>query len=806
MASGIDQEFMIQLLEVFAIELEEQIQVVTDGLLMLEKGLSGAERQHALDSVFRAAHNIKGSARGVEVTDVSEIAHRLEDIFAVLKRENSNPDGAITDIALESLDRMRQAMADHRAQQPLGFDKDELLSRLQAIGTSVAMQDRTGQQADAPPQPAEPAIPSQNDTAAMPAPNSVAPPQEERTQAHQAGKKPGRKTAATSISGGAGHPVEWLGEPVEPADSPETDRIAEPRAGTADVVRVNLDKLEKLAAMMEELQVAKIEMDDHLASMQHLRNLAQDLASGWRRNSSTGQDARSRQDYDDWLRRSADSIVELDVASVRMHREMSSSTNRLGILVESLQGSVRMMRLVPIATLLRPMSRLVRDIARELEKKVDFEINGDEIEIDRVVLDGIRDPVVHLLRNALDHGIESPQQRMEKGKPAEGKLHISVSSEGSQVVMTVQDDGDGISVENIAASARKKKIISEAELAAMGHDEILGLIFRPGFTSREIITNISGRGVGLDVVVANLRKLKGSVHIETEVGKGTRFILKLPITLATDHGVLVRSGGAIFAIPTSAVDRIMDIRPEQILEVEASHAILHRGRTTPLRDLAATLGLETRERIDQRMLPVVVVAKGWDNVAFLVDEIIGEREIVVKPFHPPLRAVRNVTGGTLTGSGEVIMVLNPPDLVDSAMQGSLAHMRPAETGESIENEPHVLVVDDSITTRTLEKSILEHAGYRVSVAVDGKQAWDILQQEHDFSLIISDVEMPVMNGFQLTELIKQSERLRHLPVIIVTSLAKDADRRRGIEVGADAYIVKGQFETKILLDVVEQLV
>ena len=435
-----------------------------------------------------------------------------------------------------------------------------------------------------------------------------------------------------------------------------------------------------------------------------------------------------------------------------------------------------------------------------------FEISGDEIEIDRVVLDGIHDPLIHLLRNALDHGIESPQQRTAKGKPAEGKLRVSVSSEGSQAVMTVQDDGDGISVERIAASARKKKIISEAELAAMGRDDILGLIFRPGFTSKEIITNISGRGVVLDVVVANLRKLEGSVQVETDEGKGTRFILRLPITLATDHGVLVRSGGSVFAIPTSAVDRIMDIRPEQILEVEASHAILYNGRTIPLRDMATTLQLEARERINQKMLPVVIIAKGWDSVAFLVDEIIGEREIVVKPFRPPLLAVRNVTGGTLTGSGEVIMVLNPSDLVDSAMHGNLAHMRSPGDEADIEKVPQVLVVDDSITTRTLEKSILEHAGYKVTVAVDGKQAWDILQMEHDFSLVISDVEMPLMNGFELTELIKQSELLKHLPVIIVTSLAKEADRRRGIEVGADAYIVKGQFETKILLDVVKQLI
>lgn len=782
MPFGIDQELMRQLMDVFVVELEEQVQAITDGLLLLERGIAENERSRVLDGVFRAAHNIKGAARGVEVADVSDIAHHLESIFAVLKRGNHKPDGTVTDIALESLDRMRQAMAAFRAQRPLGFDKAELIARLQNVVAAVEAQSFAGQAATAPVEAAEPV--------------SAATVQ----QPVLATGQPTAPIAKTGKLAGAGKPVEST-KPQEP------EKSAEPRpAAAADAVRINLEKLENLAAVMEELQVTRIEMGDHLASMRQLRNLAQELMSAWRRNSAAGSAKQPQPDQGGWLKRSTDAIAELDMASGRMHHDMRTSVSRLGALVESLQDNVRMMRLVPVATLLRPMSRSVRDLARELDKKVNFEISGDDIEIDRVVLDGMRDPMVHLLRNALDHGIESPQQRLSKGKPADGKLQILVSSEGSQIVMTVQDDGEGISVDKIAASAHKKKIASEAELAAMGRDEILGLIFRPGFSTKEIITSISGRGVGMDVVAANLRKLKGSVQIETEEGKGTRFILRLPITLATDHGVMVRSGGAMFAIPISAVDRIMEINPAQIIEVEASHAILHRGRTIPLRDLAATLELESRERIDQRMLPVVVIAKGWDSVAFIVDEVIGEREIVVKPLRPPLQAVSNITGGTLTGSGEVIMVLNPFDLVDSALRGSLGHLRRAEGEAGGEKVRQVLVVDDSITTRSLEKSILEYAGYKVSLAVDGKQAWEMLQREHDFCLIITDVEMPEMDGFQLAERIKQSERLKHLPVIIVTSLAKESDRQRGIEVGAEAYIVKGQFETKSLLDVVAQII
>lgn len=756
------------LIDTFAVELDEQLQVITDGLLLLEKGGTSDAQREVLESIFRAAHNIKGAARGVEVTDVADIAHHLESLFAALKRENNQPDGAVTDIVLESIDAMRQAMAAFAGGLPQGLDKDGLIARLGGIAVQIE-----NQAADTAEQPVAAANADRSTVnAALP------------------------ESAATTGSLDATKQHESV-KPAAPVKSVEPAKAAE---SAADVVRVNLDKLEKLAAMMEELQVTKIEMDDHLASMQRLRNTVQELSSGFRR-SATG---RFNADIDDGLSRSADVIAELDFASARMHREMRSSTSRLGILVESMQDSVRMMRLVPVATLLRPMTRPVRDIARELEKKVSFEIAGDDIEIDRVVLDGIRDPLMHLLRNALDHGIEFPHQRLSRGKPEQGKLRVSVSSEGSQIVMIVEDDGEGISAQKIAASARKKKLVSEAELAAMARDEILNLIFRPGFSSKEIITSISGRGVGLDVVVANLRKLKGAVQLETSEGRGTRFILRLPITLATDHGVLVRAGGAVFAIPTSAVDRIMEIRPDQIIEVEASHAIMHRGRSIPVRDLAATLELAAHERVNNKILPVMVVSKGWDSVAFLVDEVIGEREIVVKPFRPPLHSVKNITGGTLTGSGEVIMVLNPADLVDSGLRGTLARL-PVEKGIEAATMPRVLVVDDSITTRTLEKSILEHAGYKVSVAVDGKQAWQLLQ-EQEFDLVVTDVEMPQMNGFELTAQIKQSERFKRLPVIIVTSLANESDRQRGIEVGAEAYIVKGQFETRILLDVVEQLI
>jgi len=283
--------------------------------------------------------------------------------------------------------------------------------------------------------------------------------------------------------------------------------------------------------------------------------------------------------------------------------------------------------------------------------------------------------------------------------------------------------------------------------------------------------------------------------------------LNLPLTLATDHGLMIRVGSSAYAIPTTSVDRVMELSPEDVVDVEACQAIIIDGQAVPLHSLAAILEIPAPQPDPTQHIPMVLVSKGWDTVALAVDEILGEREVVIKPLQSPLLSVRNITGGTLTGSGEIVMVLNPSDLVDSALKsGASSRFLARQTSDQPAIAvPRILVVDDSITTRTLEKNILETAGFRVTTSVDGKQAWDRLQEE-EVELVVTDIEMPNMNGFELTEKIKQDERLANLPVIIVTSLAREEDQQRGIDVGANAYIVKGEFETKALLDVVRQMV
>lgn len=571
-------------------------------------------------------------------------------------------------------------------------------------------------------------------------------------------------------------------------------------------MRITLDKLDEVASLAEELQVTKIEMEDHLAGLRQLNARLDELSSSWLRSGGGGAVSLSGPPKDGAGMRTAGKgrVAEVAEMAMRLQRELQGSVSNLVRLCDVLQDDVRMMRMVPVSTLLHMLGRSARDMAREMGKQVELQILGGEVEMDRIVLEGLRDPLIHLLRNAIDHGIETPAERTAKGKSARGTVTISVRRDGGRIVLVVEDDGAGINIDRIAECARRKHLVTEDELEGMGPESVQNLIFRPGFSSREIITEISGRGIGLDVVQVNLRRLKGSVRLESTAGTGTAFTLSVPVTLTTEHGLLVRLGAGMYALPSAAVERVQDIMADELIEVEASQAVLMNGRPVPVRDLAAVLGLP--ERKDAReTLSIVILEKGGKAVALVVDEIVSEREIVVKPFRPPIFRVPNVSGGTLTGSGQIIMVLEPGDLVDSALRSARAGRRIVTGRDATVSRPRILVVDDSITTRTLEKNIFEGLGYEVAVAVDGRQAWDMLQQEARFDLVVSDIEMPNMDGFELTRLIKESDKYGDLPVIIVTSMSKEADRRRGVEVGADAYIVKGQFETKVLLDVVAQL-
>jgi two-component system chemotaxis sensor kinase CheA len=459
---------------------------------------------------------------------------------------------------------------------------------------------------------------------------------------------------------------------------------------------------------------------------------------------------------------------------------------------------------VPFSTLLESFPKLVRDLCRDCGKDADLTIVGSEIEADRRILEEMKDPLIHLVRNCIDHGIETPKQRKAAGKPLRSTISITISpKDADKVEIVVTDDGGGVDVQKVRTVAVKLGVVSAEDVQQMDERQATPLIFKSGISTSPIITEVSGRGLGLAIVWEKAEKVGGSVSVETQLGTGTTFRLVLPLTFARFRGVLVRVGENLFVLPTTHVQRVFRVGMDEIRSAENRETIQVDGRAASAVRLGDVLAIVRGNTAPdpKRKVPVVVLAWAGEQIAFLVDEILDEREVLVKSLGRQLPRVRNIAGATLLGNGKVLPVLNVADLMRSAidMTPMTAVQEPEEVPKSI------LVAEDSITARTLLKNILESAGYRVKTAIDGAEALRRLASE-SFDLVVSDVEMPRMTGFDLTAKIRADKRLNSLPVVLVTALDSRQDRERGADVGANAYIVKSSFDQGNLLEVVRRLI
>jgi two-component system chemotaxis sensor kinase CheA len=462
--------------------------------------------------------------------------------------------------------------------------------------------------------------------------------------------------------------------------------------------------------------------------------------------------------------------------------------------------------MLPVSTVFDTFPRLVRDISREYNKEIELEIYGGDTGLDKMILEDIKDPLLHILRNCIDHGIESPEEREIIGKPRTGKIVLSACHEGSRIAIRIEDDGRGIDPQKVKQIALQKKVITQPEAEKLSEREVLYLIFKPGFSTKEIITDVSGRGVGLDVVKKNVEKLKGSVMVDSEIGKGTVFTLMLPLTLATIHALIIKAGSETFAIPTVAIEETLRVSISQIKRIVDKDVVIVNGRHIPVVRLIDVLGLPSVDvqKHYGAKLPIIILNVDEVRIGFLVDELLREEEIVIKNLGEYFKDVHTAAGATILGEGEVVIILNVSELIKSAKAIRETHLL-----EDIKEEQHptysILVVDDAVALRELQKSMLESAGYSVEVAADGQEAWEKAKSRH-FDLIISDIEMPRMDGFQFTEALRKDEEYKDVPVIIVTAREREEDKKRGIEVGADAYIVKTSFDQSRLLEAVERLI
>jgi two-component system chemotaxis sensor kinase CheA len=746
-----------RLLSTFLEELAENVGLLNRDLLALEKAEGKQERAECLKGLFRVAHSLKGAARSASLGPIEQFCHSLESILARVQAGGELTRDVLA-LLFSAADALEEVGMRLREQQDLtGSPLVEMLPRLAALC----------EEATAP-----------ADESAAP----VAPP------SHSTDKKPVSVERPPAV----------------------VDRPMVPLGEQGGSVRVPAEKLNAFLGRSGALLVARRRVQSRVDDLAALHDDVSRWRNEWEPAGRTlpallqNATRSAPRRWPTWLIKTleevGDRVGSLEERLDWLERTLADDVRALKESATALEDEVRRVRMLPFADACAGLDRMVRDLAQAAGKEVELVVEGSDVELDRSVLDGLRDPLRHLVRNAVDHGAESPAERRAAGKSATARVRVAAVLRGAQVEVTVADDGRGLDVDALRRQLHKRGLPVPAD-----DRELSRTVFLPGLSTSRLITDVSGRGVGLDVVKSRVEALHGAINLNFTPGGGTRFALALPLTLTTLRALLVTANGQTFAFADTVVQRLVRVDSLDVRCIEGREMLTLGGPPMPVVSLAEILGLPGGAPRKEGKRLVVVIAAGEGRMAFVVDELLTEQEIVVKGLGSRIRRLRHVSGATLLPNGAVALVLNAANLIRTALatKSPGSFLTPAvSVGKS--RRRRLLVVDDSVTTRTLEKSILEAAGYEVTVAADGSAAWQLLQ-ERSFDLLVSDVEMPRMDGFALTEAVRGSRKLSELPVVLVTARATPEDQARGLTAGANAYLLKCSFDQTNLLETITQL-
>jgi two-component system, chemotaxis family, sensor kinase CheA len=794
-----DEEFHKQLLATFREEAEEHLGEITEELIALEK--AGITPGSALvERVYRKTHSLKGSARAVNLREIESVCQNLESVFSLIKKGEFIPDEAAYDLFHDAIKIARELLA---GKKPSAMSPAEVARSLRALISGIR------DPRSVP--PAEPVPGTSPDTR-----NAIT------------GQPPG--SGYGQQGSGTGSVVkEMSGTALSDAISPRPDPdVQQLRRGAAaydtwdgKTVRIAANKLDRLIAGSDDLLTTRLFITHR---MQELEEIMTRFAI-WRWNHAlVSNDMHRIREVSFGIKKAglpSDLVLPLQrlVEFLEYNREFVTylqhdlsvhvraaeiDRSTLEINTSAISDLIHDAVLLPVANVLQPFAGLVREYSRTTGKQVDLVIEGGDLEMDRRILEALKDPLMHLIHNSIDHGIEYPDIRAERHKKIRGMVRIRiVPLSGSKVSIEVSDDGTGIDRGIIRKAAVEKGIVSAAEEATLTDDEAIWLIFQSGLSTNPIVTDLSGRGLGLAIVEETVTRLGGAVTVSSDAGKGTTIRMLVPVRLATLRGVVVRSANQVYVLPMQQVRQVIRVQRNDILPLGDRQAIEFQGEKIVVIRLTEALGItEYHTTLDgTAQIPVVILAYGAGQIACMVDEVIRVQEIVVRSLGSQLRRVKRITGAVILGDGKVALVLDALELIQESIKGPPAAPARGISGEDISK---ILIVEDSVTSRALLQTILERAGYLVQTAVDGMEALATLK-EHEFDMVVSDVDMPRMNGFTLTEKIRADGRISALPVVLVTSLDSAADQKHGITVGADAYIMKTSFEKSRLLEVVRNL-
>ncbi|MBP0634627.1 hybrid sensor histidine kinase/response regulator [Cupriavidus sp. AcVe19-6a] len=753
------------LLELFALEAESQAEILNAGLLALERNPAAAEH---LEACMRAAHSLKGAARIVGLDAAVRLAHAMEDCL-VAAQGGMPLAAAHIDALLQGTDLLLH-IGHPRGGDPGWADGagraeiDAIAQRLGMLDAGLALppvaaapgaRSRTGPPDDAPAVPPAPAAPIPQPQAPVPEPAVPGEPQERMLRVNA-----DTLDQLLALSGEAMVESHWL--------RPFGQALQKARRQQARALRA-------ADALQDALRDA---LGDNAGARTALAELRQMLDDGH------GE-----------LSRRADEFDEYDHRATRLARR----------LYDSALGS----RMRPLADGLTGYARMVRDLGRTLGKPVHLELVGAGTQVDRDILEALDAPLAHLLRNAVDHGIEPPAVRQAAGKPAEGRVTLQARHNAGRLVIEISDDGGGVDVDALRRAIVRRNLASEETAARLSQAELLDFLLLPGFSMRDTVSEVSGRGVGLDAVQEMVRRVHGSLCLTQQPGQGLHFQLELPLTLSVVRTLLVEVAGEAYAFPLGRVLRAAAIGRAQIEQTEGHQHFRHEGRAIGLVSAAQVMQRAETIAHERDDVQVIIIGEGERTYGIAVDRMLGERLLVVQPLPAALGKVKDIAAGSLTDDGMPVLIFDVEDLLRSVeklvSEGRIEGVRHAAEAGLQARARRVLVIDDSLTVRELQRKLLAGRGYDVAVAVDGMDGWNVLRAE-PFDLVITDIDMPRMDGIELVRRIRHDAALRQLPVMVVSYKDREQDRQRGLEAGADYYLAKGSFHDAALLDAVQDLI
>ena len=752
-------EDMQEILEDFLVEAFELVEQIDHDLVELE---SNPEDLELLNRIFRVAHTVKGSSSFLNFDVLTKLTHHMEDVLNKARHGDLKINPDIMDVVLESIDKMKtllNSIRDNGNDAAIGMDIGPICARLTAI--SEGESSGGGSEAPAPvasaeapveapkeaPAPAEPEVDVNNLS------DSEVEAEIERLLKVRKAEDQARREQKKQNS-----------TPATPAPKPAAPKPAAGGDGDKKVPATGGG-----SSMDQTIRVEVKRLD-------HLMNLIGELVLGKNRLIKIYDDVEERYEGEKFL------------------EELNQVVGQLSIITTDVQLAVMKTRMQPIAKVFNKFPRVVRDLSRDLGKQIELEISGEETELDKSIVEEIGDPIMHMIRNSCDHGVEDPATRAASNKPEKGIVQLKAYNEGNHIVVEITDDGKGLDPSGLKAKAIEKNLITEREADQMSDKEAFALIFKPGFSTAAKVTNVSGRGVGMDVVKTNIEKLNGVIEIDSEIGKGSTFKLKIPLTLAIIQSLLVGTQEEYYAIPLASVLETVRVPIDDIYTIEGKNVLRLRDEVLSLVRLSDVFGVkQVLENNEQTYVVVVGVAES--KLGIIVDTLIGQEEIVIKSMGDYLQNIQGIAGATIRGDGRVTLIIDIGSMMDMAKEIKVDIKAQSESSskKSKENpsDYKVLIVDDSKMDRTLMQKSLEPLGVTVIEATNGLEALNTVKSgEHDIDAMLIDIEMPRMDGYTLAGEIRKYSKYRNLPLIAVTSRTSKSDRLRGVEVGMTDYITK----------------